>query len=147
MLNRVVLTGRLTKDPTLRYTPNGVAVCSFTLAVDSTYKKQNGEKETDFINIVVWKTQGENAANYLKKGSLAGVDGKLKTRNYEGQNGRVYVTEVVAESVQFLEPKSSQGQGDTNTQQRQQTQNNSQPDPFKNSRTVEYDDIDSQLPF
>ncbi|OZI12458.1 single-stranded DNA-binding protein [Bacillaceae bacterium SAS-127] len=108
MMNRVVLVGRLTKDPDLRYTPNGVAVATFTLAVNRAFTNQQGERETDFINCVVWRRPAENVANFLKKGSLAGVDGRLQTRNYEGQDGRrVYVTEVLAESVQFLEPKSA----------------------------------------
>ncbi|KKB75137.1 MULTISPECIES: single-stranded DNA-binding protein SsbA [Bacillus] len=106
MLNRVVLVGRLTKDPELRYTPSGAAVATFTLAVNRTFTNQQGEREADFINCVVWRRQAENVANFLKKGSLAGVDGRLQTRNYENQQGqRVYVTEVQAESVQFLEPK------------------------------------------
>ncbi|MGM9928768.1 MAG: single-stranded DNA-binding protein [Bacillus sp. (in: firmicutes)] len=110
MMNRVVLVGRLTKDPDLRYTPSGVAVATFTLAVNRTFSNQQGEREADFINCVVWRKPAENVANFLKKGSLAGVDGRLQTRNYEGQDGkRVYVTEVVAESVQFLEPRSSNG--------------------------------------
>lgn len=108
MMNRVVLVGRLTKDPELRYTPNGVPVATFTLAVNRNFSNQKGEREADFINCVVWRKPAENVANYLKKGSLAGVDGRLQTRNYEGQDGkRVYVTEVQAESVQFLEPRSS----------------------------------------
>ncbi|QQZ09438.1 single-stranded DNA-binding protein [Heyndrickxia vini] len=108
MMNRVVLVGRLTKDPDLRYTPSGVAVATFTLAVNRTFTNQQGEREADFINCVVWRKPAENVANFLKKGSLAGVDGRLQTRNYEGQDGkRVYVTEVVAESVQFLEPRNA----------------------------------------
>ena len=107
MLNRVVLVGRLTKDPELRYTPNGAAVATFTLAVNRTFTNQSGEREADFINCVTWRRQAQNVANFLKKGSLAGVDGRLQTRNYENQQGqRVFVTEVQAESVQFLEPKS-----------------------------------------
>jgi len=108
MMNRVVLVGRLTKDPDLRYTPSGVAVATFTLAVNRTYTNQQGEREADFINCVIWRKPAENVANFLKKGSLAGVDGRIQTRHYEGQDGkRVYVTEVVAESVQFLEPKGA----------------------------------------
>jgi single-strand DNA-binding protein len=108
MMNRVVLVGRLTKDPELRYTPNGVPVATFTLAVNRTFTNQQGEREADFINCVIWRKPAENVANFLKKGSLAGVDGRIQTRNYEGQDGkRVYVTEVQAESVQFLEPRSS----------------------------------------
>ncbi|EZP74801.1 single-strand binding protein [Parageobacillus genomosp. 1] len=116
MINRVILVGRLTRDPELRYTPSGVAVATFTLAVNRPFTNQQGEREADFINCVVWRRQAENVANFLKKGSLAGVDGRLQTRSYEGQDGRrVYVTEVVADSVQFLEPKSSTEQRGTAT--------------------------------
>lgn len=115
MLNRVVLVGRLTKDPDLRYTPSGVAVATFTLAVNRTFTNQQGEREADFLNCVIWRKQAENVANYLKKGSLAGVDGRLQSRSYEDQTGkRVYVTEVVAESVQFLEPRSASGGNNNN---------------------------------
>lgn len=107
MINRVVLVGRLTKDPELRYTPNGIPVSTFTLAVNRTFTNRQGEREADFINCVVWRKQAENVANYLRKGSLAGVEGRIQTRNYEAQDGRrVYVTEVVCDSVQFLEPRS-----------------------------------------
>lgn len=108
MLNRIILIGRLTKDPELRYTPNGRAVASFTLAVDRPFKNQQGEREADFINIVVWGSQAENCANYLAKGKLAAVDGRLQIRSFEGQDGqRRWITEVVADSVRFLSPKSS----------------------------------------
>ncbi|MBC2012387.1 single-stranded DNA-binding protein [Listeria marthii] len=117
MMNRVVLVGRLTKDPELRYTPAGVAVATFTLAVNRTFTNQQGEREADFINCVVWRKPAENVANFLKKGSMAGVDGRVQTRNYEGNDGkRVYVTEIVAESVQFLEPRNSNGGGGSNYQ-------------------------------
>ncbi len=110
-MNRVVLVGRLTKDPELRYTPSGVAVATFTLAVNRAFTNQQGDREADFINCVIWRRPAENVANFLKKGSLAGVDGRIQTRNYEGQDGkRVYVTEVVAESVQFLEPRNANDQ-------------------------------------
>ncbi|WAA09547.1 single-stranded DNA-binding protein [Fervidibacillus albus] len=131
MLNRVVLVGRLTKDPDLRYTPNGVPVATFTLAVNRTFTNQMGEREADFINCVVWRKQAENVANYLKKGSLAGVDGRLQTRNYEAQDGRrVYVTEVVAESVQFLEPKSASNRDYRGSS----SAYSNQPAPFENER-------------
>ncbi|EAF5658057.1 single-stranded DNA-binding protein [Listeria innocua] len=118
MMNRVVLVGRLTKDPELRYTPAGVAVATFTLAVNRTFTNQQGEREADFINCVVWRKPAENVANFLKKGSMAGVDGRVQTRNYEGNDGkRVYVTEIVAESVQFLEPRNSNGGGGNNNYQ------------------------------
>ena len=118
MMNRVVLVGRLTKDPDLRYTPNGVPVATFTLAVNRTFSNQQGEREADFINCVVWRKQAENTANYLKKGSLAGVEGRIQTGSYEGQDGkRVYTTEVVADSVQFLEPRNASGGGGDRGQQ------------------------------
>ena len=108
MINRVVLVGRLTKDPDLRYTPSGAAVARFTLAVNRTFTNGQGEKETDFINCTVWRKQAENTANFLKKGSLAGIEGRIQTGSYEETDGkRVYTTEVVADSVQFLEPKNS----------------------------------------
>ncbi|MCS4485798.1 single-stranded DNA-binding protein [Staphylococcus americanisciuri] len=108
MINRVVLVGRLTKDPEYRTTPSGVSVATFTLAVNRTFTNAQGEREADFINCVVFRKQAENVSNFLFKGSLAGVDGRLQSRSYENQEGRrVYVTEVVCDSVQFLEPKSA----------------------------------------
>ena len=104
MINRVVLVGRLTKDPEYRTTPSGVSVATFTLAVNRTFTNAQGEREADFINVVVNKQRNVN--NYLFKGSLAGVDGRIQSRSYENQEGRrIFVTEVVADSVQFLEPK------------------------------------------
>lgn len=111
MLNRIVLIGRLTKDPELRYTPNGKAVAGFTLAVDRAFRNQQGEKEADFINIVVWGAQAENSANFLSKGKLAAVDGRLQIRSFDGQDGQKrWITEVVADNVRFLSPKEG-GQG------------------------------------
>ncbi|EAG2271834.1 single-stranded DNA-binding protein [Listeria monocytogenes] len=122
MMNRVVLVGRLTKDPDLRYTPAGVAVATFTLAVNRTFTNQNGEREADFINCVVWRKPAENVANFLKKGSMAGVDGRVQTRNYEDNDGkRVYVTEIVAESVQFLESKQNGAGGSTSNNNQSET--------------------------
>lgn len=104
-MNRAILIGRLTKDPELRYTPSGVSTTSFTLAVDRPFTNQNGDRETDFLNIVTWRKQAENCANYLSKGRLVAVEGRIQTRSYENSNGqRVYVTEIVADSVRFLEP-------------------------------------------
>ncbi|MEK4758273.1 single-stranded DNA-binding protein [Macrococcoides caseolyticum] len=113
MLNRVVLVGRLTKDPEYRVTQSGIAVASFTLAVNRTFTNAQGERQADFINCIVFRKQAENVNTYLHKGSLAGVDGRLQSRSYDNQEGRrVYVTEVVCESVQFLEPKNSRNGGD-----------------------------------
>lgn len=103
MLNRSILIGRLTKDPEMRYTPAGVAVTQFTLAVDRSVT-QGKEKEADFINIVTWRQLAETCANYLKKGRLTAVEGRIQVRNYENNEGKkVYVTEVVADNVRFLE--------------------------------------------
>lgn len=111
MINRVVLVGRLTKDPEFRTTPSGVSITTFTLAVNRTFTNAQGEREADFINCITFRKQAENVNNYLNKGSLAGVDGRVQTRNYENKEGqRVYVTEVVADNVQFLEPKNSNKQ-------------------------------------
>ncbi len=111
MINRVVLIGRLTRDPELRYTPNaGVAVVNFTLAVDRPFTNQQGERETDFVNIVVWRKQAENCANYLQKGSLAGVDGRLQIRSYDDSQGiRRKAAEVVADNVRFLDKPPAAG--------------------------------------
>lgn len=133
-MNRVVLVGRLTKDPDLRYTPAGAAVATFTLAVNRPFTNQQGEQEADFIQCVVWRKPAENVANFLKKGSMAGVDGRVQTRNYEGNDGkRVYVTEIVAESVQFLEPKNNNAESSTsnNNQNGANYSNDSQTSSYR----------------
>ena len=110
MINNVVLVGRTTKDPELRYTPSNVAVATFSLAVNRIFKDANGEREADFINCVIWRQSAENLANWAKKGALIGITGRIQTRSYENQQGqRVYVTEVVAENFQMLESRNSQG--------------------------------------
>ncbi|MDA8442799.1 MAG: single-stranded DNA-binding protein [Peptococcaceae bacterium] len=116
MLNRIVLIGRLTKDPELRYTPNGAAVASFSLAVDRSRKNAQGERETDFINVVAWQKLGELCANYLSKGKLAAVEGELHIRSFDGQDGQKrWITEVVADNVRFLSPKDGAGSGSVST--------------------------------
>lgn len=141
MLNRTVLVGRLTKDPEFRTTPNGVSVATFTLAVNRTFTNAQGEREADFINCVTFRKQADNVNNYLSKGSLAGVDGRLQSRSYENQEGRrVFVTEVVCDSVQFLEPKNNNQQQNNNYHQQGQTQTGN--NPFDNTE----EDF-SDLPF
>lgn len=142
MLNRVVLAGRLTKDPDLRITPNGVAVANFTIAVNRPFSNKEGEQDADFINCVVWRRAAENLANFQKKGSLIGVDGRLQSRSFDNQEGkRVFVTEVVADSVQFLESK-----GGNDNQQPSRPQNDRQDDdPFAGNEPVDIGDSD--LPF
>lgn len=104
MLNRVVLIGRLTRDPELRYTPSGVAVASFALAVERPFVSQSGEREVDFIDIVAWRKLAETVANHLNKGRLVAVDGRLQVRSYETQEGQKRrVAEVVADNVRFLD--------------------------------------------
>ncbi|UOR10779.1 single-stranded DNA-binding protein [Halobacillus amylolyticus] len=161
MLNRVVLVGRLTKDPDLRYTPNGVAVANFTVAVNRPFSNNQGDRDADFINCVVWRRAAENLANFMNKGSLVGVDGRLQSRSFDNQEGkRVFVTEVVADSVQFLESKgasqgggSQQGSGFQPNQNQQPTGNNfgsnnnkKDDDPFAdNGEPIDISDDD--LPF
>src|SRR5699024_7043752 len=99
----------------LRVSQNNIAVATFNLAVNRPFTSQNGERGADFINCVVFRKQAENVNQYVKKGSLVGIDGRIQTRNYENKDGqRVYVTEVVCESVQFLEPKGSSNQSQSN---------------------------------
>lgn len=145
MINSVVLVGRITKDPELKYTPSNQAVATFTLAVNRTFKNANGEREADFINIVIWRQAAENLANWVKKGQLIGITGRIQTRNYEnGQGQRVYVTEVVADNFQMLESRQQgQSQGGQQSQQPQAAQQ--QPDPFSGGSPMNLSDDD--LPF
>lgn len=114
MINNVVLVGRMTKDAELRYTGNNIAVATFTLAVNRNRKNENGEREADFINCVIWRQAAENLANWAKKGALIGIVGSIQTRNYENQQGqRVYVTEVIANQFQMLESRGQQSQGNS----------------------------------
>jgi len=117
MINRVVLVGRLTKDPELRQTQTGISVASFSLAVNRTFTNQSGQKEADFVPVVVWRKQAENVAQYVNKGSLVGVEGRLQTRSYDANDGsKRFVMEVVADSVQFLESRQqAMGRADANS--------------------------------
>ncbi|HOB42878.1 MAG TPA: single-stranded DNA-binding protein [Bacillota bacterium] len=124
MMNRVVIVGRLTHDPELRFTQNGIAVTRFSLAVDRPFTNQQGERETDFLDVVVWRRQAENVAAYLKKGSLAAVDGRVQVRSYEtpeGQKRKVW--EIVADRVEFLDRR-----GDTGSQMSQGGYGRTQPE-------------------
>jgi single-strand DNA-binding protein len=106
LINNVVLVGRLTKDIDLKYTGSGTAVGTFTMAVQRNFTDQSGKRESDFINCVIWRKSAENMANFTRKGSLAGITGRIQTRNYENQQGqRVYITEVVVETFALLESK------------------------------------------
>ena len=146
MINNVTLVGRLTKDVELKYTPANQAVAQFTLAVNRTFKNANGERETDFINCVIWRQAAENFANFAKKGALIGIIGRIQTRNYENQQGqRVYITEVSAENFQMLESRNQQqGQQQAQPQQAKQQQAK-QPDPFSGGTPMDLND--DSLPF
>lgn len=138
MLNSTCLVGRLTKDAELRYTTNNQAVATFTLAVNRNFKSQNGEREADFINCVIWRQQAENLANWCKKGALIWITGRIQTRSYENQQGqRVYVTEVVADNFRLLEFNKQNNQG--------HSQENSQPDFSRQAEPMNI--LDSDLPF
>ena len=108
MINNVTLVGRLTRDPELRYTPSNIAITTFNMAVNRNFKNQAGDREADFINCMIWRQQAENFANWCKKGNQVGITGRIQTRSYDNQQGqRVYVTEVVADTVQLLEKRDN----------------------------------------
>lgn len=145
MINNVVLVGRLTKDPDLRYTANGTGVATFTLAVNRNFTNQDGNREADFINCVIWRKSAETLANYAHKGTLLGVTGRVQTRNYDNQQGqRVYVTEVVADNFQLLESRSNNEKRHDDKQQQNTNTNNSATDPF-NGSSIDIGDDD--MPF
>jgi single-strand DNA-binding protein len=152
MLNRVILIGRLTRDPELRYTPAGVAVTQFTLAVDRPFTNQQKEREADFIPVVTWRQLAETCANYLRKGRLTAVEGRIQVRNYDNNEGRkVYVTEVIADNVRFLESPNRDG-GGTGGGNREETAGNrygggrDHQDPFADDGKP-IDISDDDLPF
>lgn len=151
MINRVVLVGRMTRDPELRRTQMGTAVTSFSLAINRNFSSANGERQTDFINCVVWNKAAENVERYCSKGSLVGVEGRLQSRQYDAQDGsRRTVIEVVCDSVQFLETRaarerSQQPQIDTSNQSFYNVESNndfsSEFDNVSNAFDIMDDDI------
>lgn len=157
-MNKAILVGRLTRDPELRNTNSGVAVVSFTIAVNRTFTSNSGEREADFINCIAFNKQAENLNRYIKKGGLVGVEGRIQTRNYTAQDGsKRYVTEVVCDNVHFLEPKGS-GQSNSytyddyspydipNTNRRPVPQQETRRNPFEDVQN-QYDITDDDLPF
>jgi single-strand DNA-binding protein len=152
VLNRVVLIGRLTKDPELRYTPAGVAVATFTLAVDRPFSNQQGNREADFLNIVTWRQLAETCANYLRKGRLTAVEGRIQVRHYDNNEGkRVYMTEIIADNVRFLESSGGGGgnreEGSSQSgQNRGNDQSRGNQDPFSDDGKP-IDISDDDLPF
>ena len=141
-MNKVILVGNLTKDPELTTTNNGISLCRFGLAVPRKFTSGDGEREADFINIVVWRNQADNCYKYLKKGSKAGIVGTLQTRQYEGNDGsRRYATDVVADEVEFLSSK-----GATNSEEAENTAGSKSTGKSDVVKTFEPID-DDNLPF
>lgn len=127
-MNKVVLIGRLTRDPELRYTSSNIPSATFSLAVNRPFQNQNGVREADFINIVMWRKPAETAKKYLSKGSLIAVEGRIQTRNYDGADGKkVYVTEVVADNFEFLESKGQRANNNIETYQTETYENEDIP--------------------
>lgn len=163
MINNVVLTGRLTRNPELRVTQSGVNVTTFMLAVDRQFSNRDGKRDADFISCVLWRKVAENFCNYAYKGRLVGIEGRIQTRKYEDKNGqRVYVTEVVGNNFDLLDNKNSSqqaqkqpsqsGYGQSGRNYQSNNQNTSQSnyqansDPFASQGdSIEVDDLD--LPF
>lgn len=138
MINSTTLVGRMAGDAELKYVNESMAVATFRLAVNRNFKGQDGKREADFINCVIWRQQAENLANWAKKGALIGITGRIQTRSYENQQGqRVYVTEVVAETFQLLESRKDREAG--------HSQGYSQPDFGRQAEPFSIDD--DSLPF
>lgn len=134
MINRVVLVGRLTKDPELRKTTTGTSVASFTIAVDNRLKDANGQYTTSFIPCVVWNQQAENCVRFIHKGSLVGIEGRLNQRTYQNKEGNnVQVIEVMCDSVQYLDPKKQDETSTTKQTQSTETKNTSNVNDFEDS--------------
>ena len=135
-MNRVMLIGRLTAKPELRYTGSNLPYARFSVAVNRTYSNAQGQRETDFINVVVWRKQAENVCNFLDKGSLVSVEGRIQTGSYDDKDGnKRYTMEVVADSVQFLETRAQ-------SQNRSQASNEPSPYDYQNTATTNSVDVD-----
>lgn len=155
MINRVVLVGRLTRDADLRSTTNGVSVATFNMAVNRTYTNNNGERQADFLNCVIWRKAAENFTNFTHKGSLVGVEGRLQTRTYDNNEGqKVYVTEVVVDNFSLLESKKDVKKEPTDLGEKPKEKDDfnynyadkNKMDPFdKNGKSIDINDDD--LPF
>ena len=149
MINRVVLTGRITKDVELKYTSKNIPIALFTLAVNRMYKDKDGNRDADFIRCVIWRKGAENLNTYAKKGSLIGVDGRIQTSTYTNADGnQVYVTEVVVETFTLLETKNSQSQTSSKYNNKNQSYSNNYQTYDNNSSAGDTIDItDDDLPF
>jgi single-strand DNA-binding protein len=148
MINRVVLTGRLTREPELRTTGGGLSVCAFTLAVNRQFTKHDGEREADFINCVIWRKAAENFANFTTRGSLVGIDGRLQTRSYEDKSGkRVFVTEVIVDQFSLLESRKQRMEQEQAPALQPVQLAQAQADPFQDSKANSVDISADDLPF
>ncbi len=144
MLNRIILIGRLVRDPELRYTSNGTPVCNFTLAVERNYTNRDGERDVDFISIVTWRKRAETCAEHLGKGRLVAVDGRLQIRKSEKENRTYIDPEVVAQNVQFLDwPKNS----DRGQDKRSASRKSENFDNAASQDTADLNDEDFDVPF
>ncbi|WP_057828713.1 single-stranded DNA-binding protein [Liquorilactobacillus cacaonum] len=145
MMNKATIIGRLTRDPDLKYTQSGIAVAAFTVAVNRRYTNQQGEREADFINCVIWRKAAEIFCNYTHKGSLVGVDGHLQTRSYDAQDGhKVFITELVIDEFDFLETKK---QAEQNHDQISQNYVQNQAVDVFEANGQQIDISDEDLPF
>ena len=150
-MNKVILMGRLTRDVEMRQTPNGVSLARFSIAVNRRFAGKDAQQQADFINCVVWRKPAENVAQYCSKGSLVSVDGRIQTRSYDNNQGqRVYVTEVVADSVQFLETRAQRERAQQSAPMMQQPTMTQQPrqnnNDFYDMKTVDLDkDFDDSV--
>jgi len=143
-MNRCVILGNLTRDPELKTTTSGKSVCNFTVAVSRRFSNQSGEREADFIPVVVWAKQAENCAKYLRKGSQCAVSGSIQVRNYEAKDGsRRYVTEVIADEVQFLARTASSASSENSSQ----NQDSQYQDGGSQSAPSDMQEINEDLPF
>ena len=128
-MNKVILMGRLTKDPEVKQTPSNIAVCSFTIACDRRFKSQNGERQSDFINCVAWRQQATLLGNYFHKGSRIAVVGSLQSRSYDDQNGQKrYVTEVVVDEIEGADAASREHDGDVRAEAAKPRDGDGEPD-------------------
>lgn len=144
MINRVILVGRITKDPELKVTQSNISFVRFTLAVNRQFADQSGERQADFIQCIVWRKQADNLAQYIRKGALLGVEGRIQTSTYETDNGTRYSTDVVCDSVQFLESKNSTSQNDNHYIEQPSVSNDDSDEFYETSKELA---AEEDLPF
>lgn len=144
MINRVILVGRITKDPELKVTQSNISFVRFTLAVNRQFADQSGERQADFIQCIVWRKQADNLAQYIRKGALLGVEGRIQTSTYETDNGTRYSTDVVCDSVQFLESKNTTSQNDNHYIEQPSVSNDDSDEFYETSKELA---AEEDLPF